>query len=666
MVEPATVARGEMRGHGRPADLLTRPRTGGLCRTAPNTIRGEVRGGGRFSHAADRARLFSAAREDALALLEWCPQALLYGFWQSHLSKKRSQAKLARSWVSEIVRVRLATTETRVPRPEARSSHPASMRKWTVFLALLVAGLATAYVLRVSASRDQPGRRVLAPFPPVGGHDERASAAPSEDGVVSRMPCKGVTVSEGDDLASVANSSPRGTTFCISGFHRLSDEIIPKDDQRFIGVDRAVLSGSTLVTSFSRENGFWMITDQTQDYSGANPNILNEPCMEHYEACHFPEDVYVDDMFLHQVLSLGELESGRYYFDYDADKIYLADDPVGHKVEVSVVRRAFSNHDGAANVLIQGLVIEKFSSYAGQDGAVGAFNGVNWLVEDNEIRLNHGSGILAGSDRMVIRRNYIHHNGCGGIMGSEATNLLIDRNEIAFNNALNYLSYAWSCGGGKLAGSDGVILRENYFHDNNGFGFWTDIQNVNVVYENNTFEDNSMGGLLHEINDGTAGPTLIRDNVFRRNGFGHPTRVMFGAAIIITASNHVEIIGNVLVGNAHGITLNYTPRAGPPDVDLTVHDIVVHENVIGLRYGDNTVTEVGRVGFYTATVGAPAPTRITFADNTYFLGDPASGQHFSLPDPAVPNTLSTATDWKAAGFDVSSRFLSLTEFPSDT
>jgi hypothetical protein len=87
-----------------------------------------------------------------------------------------------------------------------------------------------------------------------------------------------------------------------------------------------------------------------------------------------------------------------------------------------------------------------------------------------------------------------------------------------------------------------------------------------VIYRNNTFEDNSIGGVMHEINDGTAGPTVIRDNAFRGNGFGHPNRVMFGAAITISASNHVEVIGNVLEDNAHGITLDYTPRDNPPTV----------------------------------------------------------------------------------------------------
>lgn len=49
---------------------------------------------------------------NAEPILQWAPQSLLYGFWQSHLGKKGSQAKLARSWVSEIVGWEPATLET--------------------------------------------------------------------------------------------------------------------------------------------------------------------------------------------------------------------------------------------------------------------------------------------------------------------------------------------------------------------------------------------------------------------------------------------------------------------------------------------------------------------------------------------------------------------------
>lgn len=45
------------------------------------------------------------------ALYEWMPQALLFGFWHSHLGKKRQQTKLARSWVSEIIGLEPASAE---------------------------------------------------------------------------------------------------------------------------------------------------------------------------------------------------------------------------------------------------------------------------------------------------------------------------------------------------------------------------------------------------------------------------------------------------------------------------------------------------------------------------------------------------------------------------
>lgn len=56
--------------------------------------------------------LLIASASDPEALLNWMPQALLFGFWQSHLGKKGPQTKLARSWVSEIVGYEPATADT--------------------------------------------------------------------------------------------------------------------------------------------------------------------------------------------------------------------------------------------------------------------------------------------------------------------------------------------------------------------------------------------------------------------------------------------------------------------------------------------------------------------------------------------------------------------------
>ena len=58
--------------------------------------------------------ILDATPWSAGALLAWFPQSLLYGFWQSHLGKKRAQTKHARAWVSEIVGWNPASKETKV------------------------------------------------------------------------------------------------------------------------------------------------------------------------------------------------------------------------------------------------------------------------------------------------------------------------------------------------------------------------------------------------------------------------------------------------------------------------------------------------------------------------------------------------------------------------
>lgn len=57
--------------------------------------------------------IFGATARTCGPLMAWFPQSLLFGFWQSHLGRKRSNTKHARSWVSEIVGWRPATAETR-------------------------------------------------------------------------------------------------------------------------------------------------------------------------------------------------------------------------------------------------------------------------------------------------------------------------------------------------------------------------------------------------------------------------------------------------------------------------------------------------------------------------------------------------------------------------
>ena len=58
--------------------------------------------------------IFEATPQMCGPLVAWFPQALLYGFWQSHLGKKRQNTKHARAWVSEIVGWSPAAKDTKV------------------------------------------------------------------------------------------------------------------------------------------------------------------------------------------------------------------------------------------------------------------------------------------------------------------------------------------------------------------------------------------------------------------------------------------------------------------------------------------------------------------------------------------------------------------------
>ena len=82
-------------------------------RNADAYLRDSMVDGTPFATSEVGEAIFEATAASADALLAWCPQAPLFGFWQSHLGKKRSQAKKARSWASEIIGLEPAADDVR-------------------------------------------------------------------------------------------------------------------------------------------------------------------------------------------------------------------------------------------------------------------------------------------------------------------------------------------------------------------------------------------------------------------------------------------------------------------------------------------------------------------------------------------------------------------------
>lgn len=83
-------------------------------RNADAYLRDSILEGTDFTKTELGKAIFGATAQSCSPLMAWFPQALLFGFWQSHLGPKRHNSKHARSWVSEIIGWAPASTDTRV------------------------------------------------------------------------------------------------------------------------------------------------------------------------------------------------------------------------------------------------------------------------------------------------------------------------------------------------------------------------------------------------------------------------------------------------------------------------------------------------------------------------------------------------------------------------
>ena len=425
-----------------------------------------------------------------------------------------------------------------------------------------------------------------------------------------------IEIYPGDNIQEIVDNNPEGTAFIIkTGIHRMQ-EIWPKDGNTFWGEAGAILNGGRALTEFEQEGGLYYAPNQTQE--GWYPS--SDICLEGWERCNRPEDLFFDNEPLRHVTSLEDVATGKWFFDYDNDKIYFADDPVGHVIETSITNMAI--HNFAADVTIKNLLIEKYA-VAIPAGAVGCCGPapVNWLLENNEIRLNHGAGVVVGSES-IVTQNYIHHNGHLGI-AAEGNDILFEANEIS-HNVYTGVDCGWECGGGKFSLTDELSVVGNYVHHNNGPGIWTDTDNTNVLYEGNWVWWNARQGIQHEISQNV----VIRNNDVRYNGINNDIW-LWGSQILIQNSSNGEIYDNTIYVHAdggNGIGIIHQDR----DAYLAEDNFVHHNEITHLGlYGISGIVDDSGDGDLD---GDGAPDWGCRADEANNLFDFNSYHHNGVPE----------------------------------
>ena len=468
--------------------------------------------------------------------------------------------------------------------------------------------------------------------------DPEPSPLPPTDPPAGWTPPDGaVWIAVGQEPRQVVAAQPAGTTFVFeAGVHRLGAAIVPRAGDTYLGQPGAILSGAKVLIGFERAAGLWAVRGQTQQgYHGPGTCLAEAP------RCRYPEELFIDDVRLRHVPRREDVTPGTWTFDYADDTIYIADDPHGRRVETSVTQAAISGD--ADRVTVRGLVIEKFANPA-QRGAVMAdrvahdtTHGRHWRIEDNVVRWNHGVAIRAGHGA-VIRGNRVIGNGQLGISSVGGDGTVIEANEIAFNNGAGFDS-TWEAGGTKFVATTRLVVRENHVHHNAGPGLWTDIDNIDTLYERNLVEHNQDTGIFHEI----SYRATIRHNVVRHNGTSAGLEryaYVFGAGILVYASSDVEVYGNLVSDNWNGIVgLMHERGSGTRGryelrgLDVHGNDVTMHFHPDGIGpegergvWGVSGVAQAGGFGF---VYEAEANNR--FVANRYVVAD-VEGRHYTWRD----------------------------------
>ncbi|HEU0073624.1 MAG TPA: right-handed parallel beta-helix repeat-containing protein [Dehalococcoidia bacterium] len=262
----------------------------------------------------------------------------------------------------------------------------------------------------------------------------------------------------------------------------------------------------------------------------------------------------------------------------------------------------------ASNVTIQNCEIRGYNS-GFQEGAIRSL-GEGWLIQNNDIHDNSHGGIDGGGNNTVIRNNHVHHNGMYGIAGGDGANLLIEGNEVSYNNTANF-DAGFEGGGGKVTEANGLIIRNNTYHHNFGPGIWSDENVINAIIENNNVYENTWVGIFYEISAGA----VIRNNTLTNNGFGDPRGAFWRSQIIVAASNDVLVEGNVVsqtCGDCGGMVVVQQDRGSHFAYRVSLRDNRVE--------GDSGFTcDAGPQDVPAATCQAIAST-ISFDGNFYTRG----------------------------------------------
>ncbi|MFM2431621.1 MAG: hypothetical protein RLZZ511_2834 [Cyanobacteriota bacterium] len=511
-------------------------------------------------------------------------------------------------------------------------SHISLMQRWVILPGCLVArGLGQALLLSVllpmsgaSAQTISPAVNDLPPIPPLAcGSDnpvlqwrqtyQMAHRAKQQQlQAAMTAPSDAIVITPGTSIQAIVDQSPPGTAFLLkAGTHRMQG-IQPKTGMKFFGEiingeRRTVLNGSRLLTQFSPSSRIYAARNLPA--TGQTVGQMKSG----FARGAYSQDLLINQVPMRHVSRKGDVKPGTWFYDYGTQTVFIGDNPAGKTVELTTTPIAFA--PTAADVTVANLVIEKYANPAqiaaiggGREAGLGIAR--NWVVQGNEVRLNHGVGLRVQDGGRAIG-NYVHRNGQMGV-AANGLGALLEYNEVANNNFAKF-DPGWEAGGSKFAFTTDLVTRRNLLYGNDGPGLWTDIDNRNTEHAENVIYNNTSSGIFHEISYAAT----IRDNYVANNG-RDTTAWLYGSNILVSTSQDVVVRNNTIevsAGFGNGIGVIWQSR--------------------GTQYSGERNQVTGNTIRYHGAAGRSGVATDVAAAQSVFVSNQMNGNRYYVPQANV-------------------------------
>jgi parallel beta-helix repeat protein len=349
------------------------------------------------------------------------------------------------------------------------------------------------------------------------------------------------TVADPCALSTALSGAAAGATVVLrGGTYRTGDLVVRKRlTVQPYPHERAWLKGSSEVGGWRRDGAAWRKDGFSACFRGYGDGVMREDLDPRFPAAVLRDMAFRDGRGLRQVTSRAAVRPGSFYVDCAADKLYVGDDPAGHRIEATVAERGLSLYSGAAGTVVRGL---GFAHYARSGVWVLA---PRVTLERNVMVANAVVGAAMSARELTVRGNVFGYNGRTGASGGALHGSLVEGNLFVGNNTEGFRR-EWSAAGAKFTRTDRLTVRGNRFEGNFSQGLWLDISMTDNWVVGNTAAHNTTVGLFYEISDrGT-----FAGNVSYGNGVG----------LMLSGSSRTRVYNNTLAGNNSNLFVKDSDR----------------------------------------------------------------------------------------------------------